>query len=319
MTLEYRGIPILCMLLLAGCGIAPSGSQLRAFAPAAETVEVDPSFRPGMEVLCAWDSGSRALAPDAEDSLLLGVKVASEESDQVWFIRLTTLAPNQEDGDNDAPTTKEFSVPFGIGGVKTGCKFTCPINRLLVETYDDHGVLLRSSIRNVPKFTSSLTMLDVLGSVSSDDQPSSAANAQATEDLARVMTLMQLTGGSRALFPIREAIRDHVISRPSIIGLMLAAFRLKVEAPMDSPENAANAAMMATTGKRDARFPVLLSGQRLFDCRVVVGPTAPPYNMTAGALLMEAVHPENAKKRLTICVLAGRHGAAPTRDTVAAR
>jgi hypothetical protein len=56
--------------------------------------------------------------------------------------------------------------------------------------------------------------------------------------------------------------------------------------------------------RQEAQFPVSIAGQKVFDCRVVVGPPNPPYNLLGGVLLFEAVHPEDTTRRLTIRVLA---------------
>jgi len=253
------------------------------------------------------------------------VKVSHPQGEKIWLVRLSSLHPVGDTQPSDIPT-REFAVPFGMGKVRTGAKFTAPVSKLMVELYDHQGKLLRSSIRTVPQVESCPNLLDML---SSGRAPAAAKKSFALKDAAAaftstdarlmkvgaddsdsmpgLMTWMQLMGGSRALQPVREAIRDHVVLKPSILGLVLAGFKISLEAhtqdrkPIGDDDG---------SPKHEARFPVLLSGQRLFDCRVVVGPTTSPYNLTAGALLVEAVHPEQPARRLTVSVLAAQKGAA---------
>jgi hypothetical protein len=312
---EYWGIPTVFALLMASCGVTPTGPSARSFlAPAA--VSVDPSFQHGMNVLCAYE---RDVVAETEEWALLGVKVAHPEGEKIWFVRLSTLQPVSDKQTSDIPT-REFAVPFGIGKVKTGLKFTAPVSKLMVELYDQQGKLLRSSIRTVPHVTDCPNILDMLaGGGTSNKSTFSLRDAAASLDarlmkvgaddsdtMPGLMTWMQLMGGSRALLPVREAIRDHVVNRPSILGLILAGFRITLEAHTQDRQSIGDESSL----QQEARFPVLLSGQRLFDCRVVVGPTASPYNLTAGALLVEAVHPEQPARRLTVSVLAAHRGAA---------
>ena len=316
---EYWGIPTVLTLLMASCGVTPTGPSARSFlAPAA--VSVDPSFQQGMSALAAWQPD---VVGETEEWALLGVKVAHPQGEQIWFVRLSTLHPTS-DSDTTEIITREFVVPFGMGKVKTGAKFTAPVNKLMVELYDHQGKLLRSSIRTVPQIESCPNLLDMLASgralpkksftpkqaaaaFTSSDARLMKVGADDSETMPSLMTWMQLMGGSRALLPVREAIRDHVVMKPSILGLVLAGFKITIEAHTQDRKPIGDD---AGSPKHEARFPILLSGQRLFDCRVVIGSTASPYNLTAGALLVEAVHPEQPARRLTVSVLAAQKGAA---------
>jgi hypothetical protein len=123
------------------------------------------------------------------------------------------------------------------------------------------------------------------------------------------ITVMEMAGGARALVPIRDAIRDHIIDRPSLVALMLNGFRLKLTAPIDRSA-AERTCGSHTIGARreEAKFPLMLAGQRLFDCRVVTGSTEVPFHLLAGATMVEAVNPEKPSNRLTVCVLASKSG-----------
>ena len=319
---EYWGIPTVFTLLLASCGVTPAGPSARSFCASPAMTMVDPSFQSGLSVLGAFE---RDLVAETEEWALLGVKVSHPQGEKIWFVRLSTLQPIVDNDAAEIPS-REFAVPFGMGSVKTGAKFTAPVSRLMIELYDHQGKLMRSSIRTVPQVESCPNLLDMLASApastrsrKSFDLKSAAAafnpsdarlmktGADDSESMPSLMTWMQLMGGSRALLPVREAIRDHVVMKPSILGLVLAGFKITLEA---HTENRQRIGEDASAPKHEARFPVLLSGQRLFDCRVVVGPTASPYNLTAGALLVEAVHPEQPARRLTVSVLAAQKGAA---------
>lgn len=318
---EYWGIPTVFALLMASCGVTPTGPSARSFLAPAAAVSIDPSFQHGLTVLGAYE---RDVIAETEEWALLGVKVSHPQGEHIWFVRLSTLHPVSGSDSGEIPT-REFAVPFGMGKVKTGAKFTAPVSKLMIELYDHQGKLLRSSIRTVPQVDSCPNLLDMLSSAparprkSFDLQAAAAAfnpsadarlmkvGSDDSENLPGLMTWMQLMGGSRALQPVREAIRDHVVMKPSILGLLLAGFKFTVEAHTGNRQTIGDD---ASSPRHEARFPVLLSGQRLFDCRVVVGPTASPYNLTAGALLVEAVHPEQPARRLTVSVLAAQKGAA---------
>lgn len=267
------------------------------------------------------DSDHSAVA----DWVLLGVKVARNDGQDIWFVRVSSLIPDQVQ-DTPAPRMKEFSVPFGMSGVKTGTKFVAPASRVRIETFDKDGTLIRASLRTVPQVRSSTTLLDMISGMAAGNEflvDAAAGDDFAKPNMPATLTKMQLLGGSKALTPIREAIRDHVVTKPSLLAIVLHGLRIKVEAPVNQREVVRSpwSEHAALVPRQQAKFPMLLSGHRLFDCRVVVAPPQPPYHLTAGALLIEAVHPENAANRLTMCVLAAKHVAddlAPL-PTVAAR
>jgi hypothetical protein len=311
MTLEYRGILTVCLLLLGGCAMPPGGMNPGTFSAQPAMFEVDPLFKPGMLLLTADTQPKSPAASAADDWVLLGIKVTHEDQQDVWFVRLSGLPVNALSDRPVSPTTKEFSVPFGVGPVKTGEKFTAPVGKLLIETYDSQGTLLRCSLRTVPNSICGASLLNVLsGCEPLRDVPANGAGATVQgDDVASMLTMMQLMGGSKALTPIRDSIRDQVVQKPSLIGIWINCLALNVQAKVEqcrmlqSPWTAGG--MFAA--REEAKFPVILAGQRLFDCRLIVGPTDPPYNLTAGALMFEAVHPEKKQNRLMICVLAAKH------------
>jgi hypothetical protein len=203
-----------------------------------------------------------------------------------------------------------------LGGVKTGTKFVAPPSRLLIEMYDDTGTLLRSSIRTVPQVSTNANLLDVLAG-----RPVTPGAAESMDGVAGMMTMLQRMGGARSLAPIRDSIRDHVVRRPSVIALLLAGLRLQVDAMIDANAIALtqHATHLSSAPRYESRFPLLLSGQRLFDCRVVVGQPQAPYSLTGGALLVEVAHPEKSSNRLTVCVLAAKSTGRAGAKTLATR
>lgn len=243
---------------------------------------------------------------DSSDWLLIGVKVTQASNHDVWFVRLSAVSDSiANDGKSDIPRIKEFTVPFGLGPVKTSAKFLAPIAKLQVETFDEQGELLRSSMRTVPYSRCDATLLDVLRS----DSVTDVRGESSLSNLAGMVTLLELTGGSRALLPIGERIREHVLDEPNLIDFLLSGLRLRLETPIEQHQLVC-AAWPSETGlifSQEAAFPVTLAGRKLFDCRLVVGPAVPPYDLLAGTLLIEAVNPEHGENRLKICVLAGRH------------
>ncbi len=329
MRQRHGGILLLMCCLPAGCNALPSGPLAASFQRTSTTFEVDPSFRAGLGVLAEGEQAAESPSFQPADCLLMGVKVAHGAEQDVWFVRLSLFDLEPQRDEPAIPLTKEFAVPFGMGGVKTGAKFTAPIGKLLVEMFDEHGTLQRSSLRTVPRVFGSWNLLDVLSgrgcAVPAAVAAGTANGATAVgdvnmQDLSSVLTVLQMIGGAKSLGPIRDAIRDHIISRPSLLAILLNGLRLKVEAPMELRELVQSPWLthLALTPREEAKFPVLLSGERLFDCRVVVAPTNPPFNLTAGAVLIEAVHPEKPENRLTLCVLAGKH-CGSSAMTVAAR
>ena len=309
MRLKYCGILGVLAFQLASCTLQPTGLQPGSFSDQKPAFEMDPIFQPGMLALATVAKTQYQSTWKPEDTVLLGVKVAHEDENDVWFVRLSTLVP--ESTGNKSQRSKEFSVPFGMGSLKTGAKFAAPTAKLLVETFDQKGKLLRSSLRTVPNLRSSCTVMDVLYGKSRPGPRAAGSDESISRDgMASMLTMIQLMGGSRALLPIRESVRDQIVQRPSLLRVLLNGLRLNVETRIDRCELVQTpwSTDAALAPRQDATFPVVLAGQRLFDCRVIVGPPQAPYNLTGGTLFFEAVHPEKPANRLSVWVLAAQHG-----------
>ena len=313
---NYRGMLIGACLLLAGCSSPPLMPAASTFAPVDDSPNVDPSFKLGLEILSGFDQPQTNADWQSDDWLLLGVKVdaANTKESNVWFVRLSTLPPKATPPTTSAPAasaTQEFKIPFGIGSVKTGSTFTAPRGRLMVETYDRDGVLLRSSVRVVPQFRANASLFDICRSEPDAGADDSSCNDSDNHPLradAPLMMMLETLGCAQALAPIREVVRHTVIKKPSILGFVFNGLRMNVDAQITESELVRSpwSPEAALTPRHEALFPVSLAGQHLFDCRMIVGPPDPPYNLTGGVLLLEAVHPEDTQNRLTIRVLAAK-------------
>ena len=323
MRSEYwRILSSVCILLaLHGCATPPSGPSSAAFGPPSDSV--DPSFTLGFGNLTAMFSPQSG-NEDIEDWLLLGVKVAHDDENEVWFVRLSQLADDDVAGappENAELSSREFSIPFGLGAVKTGSKFNAPAARILIETFDREGAALRSSIRSVPRQWPGASLLDLWTELSSPAGSLFGEQGVGANNIAGMMMTLQTLGGSRALRPIRDAVREQVVKQPKILGLLLNGFRICVEADFSQSELVRS--LRTVDGPASPRyqidFPLLLTGQRLFDCRVVVGPPAKPYNLLGGTLLFEAAHPDKPQNRLTVRVLAAQHKEPNQNQTLAKR
>lgn len=320
MTLDYRHFWSVFTLLLAGCAMPATGPLKASFESASpsEALPIDPTFEPAMNAIVE-DQPRTGGMWETDDWILLGVKVTHEKGQDVWLVRLTTLKPEDP---AMIPDAREFIVPYGIGPVKTASKFNAPIGKILVESFDHLGEPLRSSVRTIPHLQPQSTLLDLLASTSEPHAIPTAVplatqpNAQPTagpapsrDDMMHAITMIELMSGARALVPIRDSIRDHVIHKPSIVAVVMNGFRLNLEARIERHHSFHLSHISpAIVKSEEARFPLYLAGHRLFDCRVIAGPTDTPFHLIAGALMVEAVNPEKPNNRLTVCVLAAKRG-----------
>src|SRR5262245_34158485 len=239
MGAKYFRLPsVLAFLLIAGCSNFTVTRNPAAFSNNTQVAEVeDPSFVAGKSLLTGFDEPQGDETWRTDDWVLLGIKVTQPEETNVWFVRLSTL-PDKID-QPVPPPTREFSVPFAIGNVRSGEKFTTTTARILIETYDRDGTLMRSSVRSVPRMVSTANLFDVLmdmrasahadAATTSDSQPPPVPTIS-TDNIAGLMVMLQSMGCSRAIAPIREAVRLNVLRKPSLVGILLGGLRLKVEA-----------------------------------------------------------------------------------------
>jgi hypothetical protein len=256
----------------------------------------------GLGLLSGLDQPQRSGNWQPEDWVLLGVKVSHEGiEDEVWFVRLSTLPERSPDGSLEERILQNFSVPFGVGVIKTNAKFTAPVERILIETFDHEGVPLRTSVRSIPYVEPAASLMDIWALPR--DKP-----AVTRDSVAGMMMMLQTMSVSRAVRPIREAVRLDIIKRPKIIGLLLSGLRFTLEADFSQRATirAPWGSETALTPRQEVTFPLSLTGQKLLDCRMVVGPAERPYNLIGGAMLFEAVHPDKPDNRLTVRVLAAK-------------
>lgn len=320
MVRNYAGIlSALCLILIAfsagGCTTKRTGP---VFGAVNELAEIDPSFRPGMEFLSGFDVPQAGETWQPDDWVLLGIKVTHEDQSNVWFVRMSTLPPRiDSDGKPIPQRVREFTVPFGVGAVKPRTRFMAPVGRLCIETYDRDGAYVQSSVRSVPECAPIASLMQMcrdlvpkmsIAGASTDAPESENADNVSPNSLASLTVMMQTVGMCSALQPIRDAVREQVIKVPTLMDVILSGLNLRLEAKMPGTEIVVmpglNGVFLGPC--EQSHFPVCLAGQPLFDCRLISGPTAPPYHLTAGMLLFEAVHPEKPQNRLTVRVLAAK-------------
>ena len=311
MRTEYFRVLILAciMIVLDGCTVRPNGPASTALAPIRESAPLDPSFTHGFGVLSAMFNPRPTDVDNVSDWVLLGVKVTRESQDEVWFVRLSTVPPRQPKGGQKISLTREFSVPFGIGSVKSGTKLTMPVNRVLIETFDREGTLLRTSYRSVPQMPEAPSVLDLWRELAWPSGTLFGDRTVENDSVASMMMTLQALGTSGALRPIREAARKDIIKQPKILGLLLNGLRFTVEADFSRSELVKSICTSddSVAPRYQIDFPVSLTGQRMFNCRLVCGPPTSPYHLLGGALLFEAVHPDNPQNRLSVRVLAAQN------------
>ena len=111
-----------------------------------------------------------------------------------------------------------------------------------------------------------------------------------------------------ALLPVREAVRSSVIRMPSLLDLILSGLRLRLEVEIANacPAHAVNPALGAPLWCAQSCFSLNIAGQRLADCRMILGPGDAPYDLLGGVRLLEAANPDHPDHRLTLRVLAGK-------------
>jgi hypothetical protein len=319
-------LTLLSLVHLTSCGSVPAGRAAK-FAAIDEAPFLDPSFKPGAAILYGFDQPDTRNTWEADDWMLLGVKVSRGTESDVWFVRLSTLCePSARESGPVFEGDREFAVPFGVGSVKTGTKFHARPCKVLIELYDRDGQFMRSSVRIVPQYRPTATLLDVWNMLHNQ-----AGHRGAAEDAgegtdaggtAGLMAMLHTLGSARSLRPIRDVVRQDVIKPPSIIGLLLAGLKLNLQADVSDCEVVTSpwSTDAELSPRQMARFPVAIDGQKLFDCRLIVGPPNPPYQLTAGVLMFEAVHPQKSDHRFTLRVLAAKRIAADRRrELVASR
>jgi hypothetical protein len=243
--------------------------------------------------------------------VLLGIKASHGQEHDVWFVRLSTLPPHDDQPAGEA-ATRQFSLPFGVGPVKGGTKLTAPFSRVCVETYDANGVFIRSSVRQVPQFAPTISLLDVCKLLRPGGSPSTPGlepkPSSASDGTAGMLIMLRAVTCAGALEPIRASLRKDIVKLPTLVDVLLNGLRINLETDVTDISMVMSpwSIEAALAPSYQSKFPVCLAGQKLFDCRMIVGPTKPPYQLTGGVLMLEAVHPEKPENRVMIRVLAAK-------------
>ena len=91
MRLEYFRFLTVGCLFVAGCASPAADRLTSSFDTLAETYPIDPSFKIGLGILSGFDPPHVDGNWQADDRVLLGVKVEHGGADDVWFVRVSTL------------------------------------------------------------------------------------------------------------------------------------------------------------------------------------------------------------------------------------
>jgi len=290
------------LLVLAACSAPPLVLNIESgLREPADVATLDPCFRFGLGILSGFDPPAPETEWEAHDWTLLGVKVTRGTQTDVCFVRLTTL-PDETDGfGRTLPTEfRNFVAPLGMGDTKRGQKFKLPVGRVLIKCYNQQGQLTGTSVRMVPRSSPGDSLLETCAMQPADDDVSGG--------LLGLTSIVSPIGASGALKPLRELIKRDVVKQPSMIGLLLGGLRLNLRAEVRAKAtiDAAWCDEAPLTPRRQLEFPLQIGGQTMLNCRAIVGPADPPYNLTGGILQFEASNPDHPQNRITVRVLAAK-------------
>lgn len=302
-------VPVFALFLfpfgMGQCASVPLSSvAVPALAPAAAP-EMDPRFAAGLAQFRNGDTdgdGWRWDANEFADWALLGVTLVDDRGrDQVWFVRLSSLAEEE-------PQMERFKVSASLGPLNRGDRLTAPAKRVRIESFDRFGEHINTSHRTLPIAASDVNAggMEALGrALAEGSQYGSETDAQSAEDLAKLSISLQEIGKSGALRPIRHAARKTVIHEPNILMLILNAFRINVRADFANAERMTQPWLPEfDVPQYVASSPLYIAGQHVLNCRVVLGPVGDPFALTAGVLGFEITHPDRPQNKLTVRLLA---------------
>lgn len=319
----------LCLVECSAPQPAPIHSAFEGVPP---MLQIDPQFRAGLDRLTTaqgWPLVTAAASPSASaadlDWLLLGVKTQVNGETRVWFVRVAeVIDPLEAEGGRPLRHRRfEYSIPFGVGAIKAGSDFAIRCRRVLIETYDEHGVFQSSWSRLSPVVFPESTLFRALStlptvgplSVRDDEQASieaerlltvEATQALRDESLYGMVAALQAVGTTPPVTPIRDLVKGHVVETPSVLSLLFSGLRptlqttLTTAQPLDFPWVFGRVNVPCY----EADFATYLAGARFFDCRVIAGPSVPPCDLLGGLLVIEVAHPHKPANRLTVRVLA---------------
>ncbi|MHC5024470.1 MAG: hypothetical protein ACYTGG_11275 [Planctomycetota bacterium] len=312
---------------LAGCEaipLEPAGVAWEA-GPAIESLDAD--FAAGTTILSGFDSPVTDRHDwNADLQLLLGVKLERGERRRVWFVRLSTAVPDtpeaDDDGQNGGPSHAHNAISLG----KTRLEYLSPMRPVRVDLYDDDGRRLSTSLTRVPsaylqhglmQTCEEYRLLAASGDPALDLE--AIENAESLPPYVQaelgswlaLVSLTQVIGALPALQPVTRSAQRFIVRSPGLAILpALATGNLQVGLDADFE----HAASLGTPWTDHADLAPLyhlpltasVSGHRLVNARLVVGPADPPYLLSGGILYLEAVHPSRPANRLTARVIAAR-------------
>jgi hypothetical protein len=134
------------------------------------------------------------------------------------------------------------------------------------------------------------------------------------ESLAVVLIRLNTIATSRSVRPVALAVKDDVVRMPNVLEILASGFSRKLQLTVRESLSQVHSpfVLMGSVPSSEMRFQLRYAGQPLFDGRLLCRPPDPPFHLTGGLLVLEAVHPENPHNRLTVRVLASRHRDAGT-------
>lgn len=334
----FTRLGVLACLGLLQCTAVQPVPLHSPFQGVPSAIRIDPQFRDGLECLVATKSWPLSSNADDFDWLLLGVKVQWQEKDErrerIWFVRIAeTIDPEEAAGGRVLANRRfEYDVPFGVGAIRADSKFTVSCRRIRIETYDERGEFIAQWSRLAPEIFPDASVYQALatlpqrgplglplnreGEGEGDDSlamvrslPPAALDAlQRGQDrgMYEMVATLQTLGMTPPLASIRELVKDHVVSMPSIFSFLLSGLKPTVAATLSSATPCEFPWVLdrVQVPAYQAEFTTLLAGERMFDCRMVAGPSVPPMDLLGGLLVIEAAHPDNPGNRLTVRVLA---------------
>ena len=315
-----RALVLGCLGLMQ-CSAPQPVPMHQVFDGPADVVSVDPRFRDGLGRLAEAQSWALASEPPRYDWILLGVRAEWQGTERVWFVRVAEIVdPEEAEGGRKLRDRQfQYTLPFGVGEIKPDARFTVRCRRLRIETYDDKGEFVAAWSRLVPEIFPRASLYQALATLPAPGPfgsrlsaaplpPSTLAEQRLLRDCGvyELISTLQALGTTPPMVPIRDVVKDHIVSLPSIVSLVLTGLKPSAEATMSTATSAGFPWVFqgAMAPCYQAEFSTYFAGERCFDCRVVVSPSVPPMHLLGGLLVIEAVHPQMPENRLTARVLA---------------
>jgi hypothetical protein len=301
-------------LLLVHCATSPASIDAATSAAApAPAADDEALLATGLKRLrpngrWTWEGTDKG----AQEWVLFAITLTDGRSgsSDVWFVRLSS--PSGKAGGASGGKLEEFTLPAPVGQFKRGTKFKAPAQTIQIESYDRAGGFIRQSNRTVPAGSTSGSVEELGRALAGGDplnsqQPATGAGKAdpAADPLVGMIIGMRAVGKSSALKPIRDAARKLVIDEPNVFSLILSGFSLKVRADfsegmqLEDPWHG-----HGMLPQYLAASPLFVAGKHVTDATILVGPAEPPFQISAGMLLIEAAHPRRPGNRLTAKVIA---------------